>query len=131
MENPDSQIDADQPSVVHETIPSAVRSSSSLNPLMFLAFMAVGLLVVFLVKGGSRKPVDPPAVDTSPGANPYAASLTLPSSPIQTLVPPSALERDDASALRDVRRKSLHVLEPRPDGDDLPGHSASTLFWMW
>jgi type IV secretory pathway VirB10-like protein len=126
MENPDSQINADQPSVVHETIPSAVRSSSSLNPLLFLAFVAVGLLVVFLVKGGTRKAADPSAVDAAPGANPYAASLTLPSSPIQTLVPPSALERDDAIALRDVRRKSPMVIFNNAMAPGGPSPSATT-----
>jgi type IV secretory pathway VirB10-like protein len=109
MENPDPQTGADQPSVVQESIPSAVRSPSSLNPLLFLAFVAVGLLVVFLIKGGSRKSSEPPVGDAAFAANPYPSSLAAPSS-IQTMVPPSALERDDAAALRDVRRKSPMVI---------------------
>ena len=109
MENPESLIDTDQPSAVHASIPSAVRSPSSLNPLLFLAFVAVGLLVVFLIKGGSRKSSEPPVGDAAFAANPYPSSLAAPSA-IQTMVPPSALERDDASALRDVRRKSPMVI---------------------
>ncbi len=112
-ENPDSQTDPAQSPVVQESIPSAVRSSSSLNPVMFLAFVVVGLLFVFLVKGHNGKTSEPPSGDAASYANSYAASLPTPTAPlqtIQTLVPPSALMRDDAAALRDVRRKSPMVI---------------------
>ena len=113
METPDSQKDLAQTSVVQESIPSAVRSSSSLNPLMFMGFVAVGLLVVFLIKGGSHKSSEPPVNDVTLPANPYAIPAMTPALPlqnIQTIVPSSALQHDDAAALRDVRRKSPMVI---------------------
>jgi type IV secretory pathway VirB10-like protein len=113
MENLDTPTDPVEPSVVHESIPSAVRSGASMNPLMWLGLLVVALVIVLVLKGGSRKASEVPVADTMVAANPYPSSLAIPSTPlqtIQTMVPPSSLERDDAAALRDVRRKSPMVI---------------------
>ena len=105
MENPLSENDVPSTPGVPQEIPSAVRSPSSWNTLMLLAFAAVGLTVVLLLKGGKRKADPIPATEES--------AIEVPPSPlqaIQTMVPQAALQRDDVVSLRDVRRKSPMVI---------------------
>jgi type IV secretory pathway VirB10-like protein len=126
MEAPISDNDQTQPPVVAQVIPSAVRSSSSWNTWMLLAYAVVGLLVVFLFKGRSHKAADP-AENAANSTNAYAP-LPQEASPlqaIQTMVPPAALQHDDSASLRDVRRKSPMVIFNNAMAGGGPGVASS------
>ena len=94
------------PTEVPGEIPSAVRSESKWNTLALLAFAVVGLGLVVILKGGSRKPSEP-TTETASIGNGYAPPSPMPQLPtIETLASPAAMQRSDFESLRDVRRKS-------------------------
>jgi type IV secretory pathway VirB10-like protein len=100
--------DDNQTPLVLGEIPSAVRSESRWNTLALLAFAAVGLGLIALLKGGSRKPAEP-SMDTMASTN--SGATPMPQMPSQlpaiaTFASPASLQKADFQSLRDVRRKS-------------------------
>src|SRR5258708_6088261 len=109
MDEPVSKDPVDSPPAVAQTIPSAVRINTG-NATFLWGLIALSLMVILLVRGGTRK-TNPTSTESfsSGGAEVSIPPSSLPPPPLQAVLssmPPMSLESIPGPSLRDIRRKS-------------------------